>query len=86
MKKLSEVFKELGIDFSFPIEIEDDYGHETYYESSSGYWEKCSYNANGNKTYFEDSYGFKRGTPKEPKTCEGKVIELDGVKYELKKL
>ena len=34
MKKLSEVFKELGIDFSFPIEIEDDYGHETYYESS----------------------------------------------------
>ena len=37
MKKLSEIYKELGIAFSFPIEIGDAEGNETYYESSSGY-------------------------------------------------
>jgi len=34
-------------------------------------------------TYFEDWEGLKRGTPKSAKTCEGKVVEVDGIKYKL---
>ena len=125
MKPLSKTYKELGIAFSFPIEIKDangnityhensdDYwckyeydakGNETYYENSSGCWLKreydsngkqtysedsegyslkCEYDANGKQTYFEDSNGVKKGTPHSVKTCEGKVIEVDGIKYKL---
>ena len=110
MKQLSKIYKELGIDFTFPIEIKNAKGKVTYQENSSGFWSrqaydvngweeyyensrkewaKEKYDANGRELYFEDSNGVKRvnpKTPKEPKTCEGKVIELDGVKYALKKL
>jgi hypothetical protein len=58
MKKLSEAYKELGIDFTFPIEINDTNGSQTYYENSDGYWNKREYDSNGNKIYFEDSYGY----------------------------
>jgi len=86
MKKLSETYKKLGIAFSFPIEIRDANGNVTYYENSNDYWyryERDRYDANGTVTYYEDSEGFKRGTPKSAKTCEGKVVEVDGVKYKL---
>jgi hypothetical protein len=128
MKLLSETYKELGIAFSFPIEIMeandrvtyfedcdgfcrkyeyDTNGEQTYYEdsdgywckyeydangkqtyhgNSTGYWCKYEYNADGNETYYEDSKGVKKGTPKSSKTCEGKVIEVDGIKYKLKAL
>jgi hypothetical protein len=107
MKKLSETLTELGIAFSFPIEIKDangkqtycetstgywwkrEYdsnGNETYQEDSDGYWHKYEYNADGNETYYENSKGVKKGTPKSSKTCEGKVIEVDGIKYKLKAL
>ena len=36
MKKLSETYKELGIAFTFPIEIKDANGELTYYENSEG--------------------------------------------------
>ena len=104
MKPLSETYKELGIAFTFPIEITDATGYATYYENSKGYLYKWEYDANGNQTYyknsngcwstwerdangnqtyFENSGGYKRGTPKSAKTCEGKVVEVDGVKYKL---
>jgi len=86
MKPLSETYKELGIAFVFPIEIKDAIGNETYYEGSKGYWQRCECDANGTATYFENSDGSKRGTPKSSKTCEGKVIEVDGIKYELRSL
>jgi hypothetical protein len=107
MKKLSEIYKELGIAFSFPIEITDDNGNRTYcessygywhryeydakgkvtyYEDSYGYWSRSEYDANGNETYFENSAGVGWGTPKSAKTCEGKVVEVDGIKYKLKAL
>ena len=57
MKKLSDTLKELNINFSFPIKIEDANGNTTYYEHSDGYWFKREYDANGNMTYFEDSDG-----------------------------
>ena len=125
MKLLSETYKELGIAFTFPIEIRDTNGRRTYYESSHGYWRKREYDADGNETYFEnddgywrkrehdadgnqtyyenskgqwckqeydtngkttyfeDSKGYKTGTPRS-KSCDGKVVEIDGQKYELK--
>ena len=104
MKKLSETLTEMGIGFTFPIEIKDANGKETYYEDSDDYW--CRYerdangnltyhedssdywcrwerDANGKETYFENSDGLKRGTPRLAKTCEGKVVEVDGIKYKL---
>ena len=86
MKPLSETLTELGIAFTFPIEITDANGYETYYENSYGDWERCERDANGHETYYEDSDGLKAGTPKSAKTCEGKVVEVDGIKYELKAL
>ncbi len=86
MKKLSEIYKELGIAFTFPIEIEDANGNQTYYELSDGYWSRSERDAIGNRTYFENSDGEKLGTPRSAKTCEGKVVEVDGIKYKLKAL
>ena len=104
MKPLSETYKELGIAFSFPIEITEDNGRTiyreysadfwykyaydsngnvTYYEDSAKNWERFERDDNGNVTYFEDSNGLKRGTPRSAKTCEGKVVEVDGIKYKL---
>ena len=60
MKPLSEIYKELGIAFSFPIEIEDDDGNETYYEDSDGYWERFERDDNGYATYYENSDDYWR--------------------------
>ena len=86
MKPLSETLTELSISSAFPINIKDANGNQTYYETNDGYWCKSEYDANGNRTYFENSDGERAGTPKSAKTCEGKVVEIDGIKYELKAL
>jgi hypothetical protein len=86
MKKLSDTLTELGIAFGFPIIIEDANGNETYYEDSNGNCVKWEFDANGDFDYYEDSTGVKKGTPRSAKTCEGKVVEVDGIKYELKAL
>ena len=62
MKTLSEIYKELGIDFSFPIKIWDANGRVTYSECSDGFWERYERDANGDVTYYENSYGIKQGT------------------------
>ncbi len=86
MKPLSETLTELGIGFTFPIKVWDTQGSQTYYEDSDGYWDRYEYDDNGKATYYEDSDGKKMGTPKSAKTCEGKVIEVDGIKYKLTSL
>ncbi len=62
MKKLSETLTEMGIAFTFPIEIKDANGKGTYYENIYGYWDRCERDANGNWTYFEngDNYWERR--------------------------
>jgi hypothetical protein len=60
MKKLSETYKELGIEFTLPIEIRNSNGRRTYYEGSDGHWFRQEYDSNGNKTYYENSTGYKR--------------------------
>ena len=64
MKPLSEIYKELGIAFTFPIDIEDANGYPAYYELSDGFWQKWEHDAVGNRTYFENSEGYKIGTHK----------------------
>ncbi len=125
MKPLSETYKELGIAFSFPIEIKnaegnptyyedsngywdrrerdskgnltycensdgywqkyerDDNGHPIYHEDSNGFWARWERDADGNMDYYENSDGKKEGTPRSANTCEGKVVEVDGIKYKL---
>ena len=61
----------------------DSNGRRTYYEDSDGYWCKQEYDDDGNETYYENSKGHKTGTPRS-KSCDGKVVEIDGQKYELK--
>lgn len=85
MKPLSEIYKELGIDFSFPIVIKDANGNKTYFETSRGYLCKREYDSKGNATYYEDSSGYKECTPWS-QSCAGKVIEVDGKKYKLMEL
>ena len=58
MKKLSETYKELGIEFTFPIEIKDANDNLTYYETSRGYLCRREYDAKGNVTYYENSDGY----------------------------
>ena len=55
MKPLSEIYKELGIAFTFPIVIEDANGKRSYYEDSNDFWYKYQRDDKGNPTYFEDS-------------------------------
>jgi len=66
-KKLSDTYKKLGIDFTFPIEIKNAEGNLTYFEDSFGYWRRRERDANGDVDYYEDSTGVKRGTPKSTK-------------------
>ena len=64
----------------------DSGGNRTYWEDSKGYYVKREHDADGNETYYENSNGHKEGTPRSAKTCEGKVVEVDGIKYKLKAL
>ena len=64
----------------------DANGDVNYYENSDDCWQKWERDAKGNVTYYENSTGRKHGTPRSAKTCEGKVVEVDGIKYKLKAL
>jgi hypothetical protein len=57
MKKISETYKELGIAFTFPIEIKDDNGKQTYYEDIFGFCSRYEYDKNGKETYCDDMDG-----------------------------
>ena len=91
MKKLSETYKELGIAFTFPIDIKDANGNRTYYEDSNGFWTerrffcngfwiRCEYDEKGNLTYFEDSNGFWARYEYDKKGKETYYEDRDGIK------
>jgi uncharacterized membrane protein len=61
----------------------DSKSNEIYREHSTGYWSKREYDSEGNQTYYENSDGVIEDN--RPKPCEGKVIEIEGVKYKLVK-
>ena len=56
----------------------------TYVENSNGCWEKHEYDANGKLTYYENSKGRIEG--QRQSSCDGRIVEIDGKKYELKEL
>ncbi len=64
----------------------DSNGNLTYYEDSNESWYKHKYDSNGNETYYENSDDGvvfdNRPTP----SCNGKIVEIDGKKYELKEV
>ena len=64
--------------------IKDKNGNLIYFEYSNGYWVKREYDSNSNEIYYENSGG--RIKDKRPKSCEGKVVEIEGVKYKLTKV
>ena len=55
-----------------------------YREFSNGRWAKCEYDSQGNEIYYENSNG--EIVDKRPKSCENKVVEIDGEKFKLVKL
>ena len=82
MKPLSKTLTELGIEFTFPIIIEDANGYETYYETSKGYWQRCERDADGNDTYFENSDGRKEGTRRASIVHQCCIIDTPTVNYQ----
>ena len=63
----------------------DSNGNEIYSKNSYGSWEKREYDSNGNEIYVKNSNGYVMDNrPKS--TCEGKVVEIDGKKYQLKEV
>jgi len=66
------------------LEIKDKNGKQIYCEHSNGFWVKMEYNSESNLIYCEDSNGLI--IDKRPKSCENKVVEIEGVKYKLIKL
>ena len=63
----------------------DSNGNKIYFETSKGYWSKTEYDSNGKEIYYWNSDGIiQDNRPK--KSCEGKVVEIDGKKYQLKEV
>ena len=73
-------------------------GNAIYYEDSDGFWVKREFDTKGNRIYYEDSGGkIEDNRPKytidwigyieynRPNPCEGKLVEVDGIKYKLVK-
>jgi hypothetical protein len=82
--KGNQIYREYSDGYWVKREYNDN-GNEIYYERSDGYWIKQEYDSNGNRIYFENSNGTI--IDKRPKTsCSGKVIEIDGKRYQLKEV
>jgi len=62
----------------------DSQGKVIYYEDSDGDWSKWEYDSEGNEIYFENSAGQIKDS--RPKSCEGKEIVIEGIKYKLTKV
>ena len=69
----------------FPFKINDKNGDNIYTEHSDGRWYKKEYDSFRNETRWESSDGdIIDNRPKS--SCEGKIVEIDGKKYQLKEV
>ena len=66
------------------LEIQDKNCKRIYWENSDNDWVKREYDSQFNEIYYESSNG--RIIDNRPKSCENKVVEIDGVKYKLTKV
>ena len=64
----------------------DSKGNQIYYENSDGWWAKSKYDSNGNEIYYEDSNSKGKVVDNRPRPVEGKIVEIDGKKYQLKEV
>ena len=62
----------------------DSKGNKIYLEDLDGYWEKWEFDSQGHRIYFETSNGIIKDN--RPKSCENKVVEIEGEKYKLTKV
>jgi hypothetical protein len=51
-------------------------------KAQNEFWCKYEYDSKGNQIYFENSYGVVKDNRPKP-NCEGKIVEIEGVKYKL---
>ena len=79
-KNGNKIYYETSFKYWYKREY-DSNGNEIYFENSYGDWCKREYDSNGNEIYFENSNGYIKDS--RPKSCEGKVVEIDGKKYKL---
>jgi len=63
----------------------DSDGNKIYLENSRGFWVKKEFDSDGKQIYYEDSNGKVINNRPNP-SCEGKVVEIDGKKYQLKEV
>jgi len=60
-------------------------GKVIYHENSYGPWQKWEYDSSENVIYYENSDGVIRDD-RSKQSCEGKIVEIDGKKYQLKEI
>ena len=82
-KNGNDIYYEGSVGFWYKYEY-DSNGNQTYFETATGFWKKKEFDSNGNVIYKEDSNGYLEDN--RPKSCEGKIVEIDGKKYELKEV
>ena len=63
----------------------DSNGNQIYAENSKGYWAKREFDSDGNLIHYENSDGVVVDNRPNP-SCEGKIVEIDGKKYQLKEV
>jgi len=63
----------------------DSKGNQIYFENSNGRWAKYEYDSKGKLIYFENSSD-DLIKDNRPKSCEGKEIVIEGIKYKLTKV
>ena len=77
----NEIYSENAIGYWCKREF-DSNGNQIYYEDSNGYWYKREFESDGNRIYHESSNGEIIDNRPKP-SCKGKVVEIDGKKYQL---
>jgi len=83
---MKTIAQQLNWDFEVNgnLEIRNKDWQLIYLELSNAFWAKWEYNSRGNQAYYQDSKGVI--IDNRPKSCEGKMVEFDGVKYKLVKV
>jgi len=79
------IYYENSTGFWWKREFDSD-GNEICYEDSNGPWYKYEYDLNGNEIYLESSSMGVVFDNRPTSPCNGKIVEIDGKKYQLKEL
>ena len=81
----NEIYHENIIGFWSKSEY-DSNGREIFYKNINGYWYKKEFDSNGNEIYFESSRDGVIFDKRPTTSCNGKILEIDGKKYQLKEI